>query len=175
MARPFSCRSGPRPDRLQPARTQAKGPNAAGKRSCGPPFSSDRRPNGKANPARHAQNARLPHRLRLWPNRGPWPHLRLGRNWQPLDAPAITLALTARTLAYKDGATQRFNEDASTIYTTTHPSTGAWRVERNQYCSQWPPSDRWSCYDVARSADGLDLRFTAGDGSGSVGRYIDLK
>ena len=30
-------------------------------------------------------------------------------------------------------------------------------------------------YDVAASADGLDLRFTAGDGSESVGRYIDLK
>ena len=100
-------------------------------------------------------------------------------DWQPLDAPAITLALTARTVAYKDGykdgATQRFNEDASTIYTTTHPSKGAWRVERNQYCSQWPPSDRWSCYNVARSEGGLDLRFTAGDGSESVGRYVDLK
>ena len=96
-------------------------------------------------------------------------------DWQTLDAPAITLALTARVVADEGGATQRFNEDASTVYTTTHPNTGAWRVERNQYCSQWPPSDRWSCYDVALSADGLDLRFTAGDGSVSVGRYEDLK
>ena len=93
-------------------------------------------------------------------------------DWQPLDAPAITLA---RTVAFKDGATQQFNTDGSTIYTTTHPNTGAWRVERNQYCSQWPPSDRWSCYDVVISADGLDLRFTAGNGSESVGRYVDLE
>ena len=103
------------------------------------------------------------------------PTTAMAEDWLPLDAQAITLALTARTVAYKDGATQRFNEDASTIYTTPHPSTGAWRVERNQYCSQWPPSDRWSCYDVALSADGLNLRFTAGDGSESVGRYVDLK
>ena len=96
-------------------------------------------------------------------------------DWQPLDAPAITLALTARTVAYEDGATQRFNEDASTIYTTPHPSTGAWRVDRDQYSSQCSPSDRWSCYDVAVSADGLDLRFTAGDGSESMGRYVELK
>ena len=103
------------------------------------------------------------------------PTTAMAEDWQPRDAPAITLALTARTVAYDDGATQGFNEDASTIYATTHPSIGAWRVERDQYCPQWPPSDRWSCYDVALSADGLDLRFTAGDGSVSVGRYVDLK
>ena len=99
----------------------------------------------------------------------------MAEDWQPLDAPAATLAPTARTVAYEGGATQQFNTDGSTIYTTTHPSKGAWRVERNQYCSQWPPSDRWSCYNVALSADGLDLRFTAGDGSESVGRYVDLQ
>ena len=33
-------------------------------------------------------------------------------DWQPLDAPAITLAMTARTVAYKDGATQRFEDMA---------------------------------------------------------------
>ena len=96
-------------------------------------------------------------------------------DWQPLDAPAITLALTARTLAYKDGATQQFNADGSTIYTTDRDSIGAWRVEGPQYCSQWPPSDRWSCYDMTVSESGLDLRFTASDGSESVGRYVDLK
>ena len=103
------------------------------------------------------------------------PTTAMAEDWQPLDAPAATLAPTARTVAYDDGATQQFNTDGSTIYTTTNPSAGAWRVERNQYCSQWPPSDRWSCYNVARSEGGLDLRFTAGDGSESVGRYVDLK
>jgi hypothetical protein len=103
------------------------------------------------------------------------PSVAMAEDWHPLDATTLTAALTARTVAYAGGATQQFNEGGSTIYTTTTPSTGAWRVEGTQYCSQWPPSDRWSCYDVARSADGLDLRFTAGDGSETIGRYIDLK
>ncbi len=103
------------------------------------------------------------------------PTTAMAENWHPLDAPAIAQALTARVVAYKDGATQQFNADGSTTYTTTHPSHGAWRVTGPQYCSQWPPSDKWSCYDMAVSENGLDLRFTAGDGSESVGRYIDLK
>ena len=96
-------------------------------------------------------------------------------DWQPLDAPTIKSALTARTLAYAGGATQQFNADGSTTYTTDHASSGTWRIDGTKYCSLWPPSDRWSCYDMARSPDGLDLRFIAGDGSSSVGRYIDLK
>ena len=103
------------------------------------------------------------------------PSTAMAENWHPLDAPAITQALTARMVAYDGGATQQFNADGSTTYTTTHVSYGAWRVDGTQYCSQWPPSDKWSCYDVAASDDGLDLRFTAGDGSESVGRYVDLK
>lgn len=28
-------------------------------------------------------------------------------------------------------------------------TTGRWRVDENgRYCSQWPPSDRWVCYEV---------------------------
>ena len=96
-------------------------------------------------------------------------------HWQPLDAASIKTALTARILAFEGGATQQFNADGSTVYITNHASTGAWRVDGPQYCSVWPPSDRWSCYDVVLSNDGLHLRFTAQDGSTSVGRYIDLK
>ena len=103
------------------------------------------------------------------------PAMALAQDWQPLDAASLKAALTARTMAYDGGATQQFNADGSTIYTTDHPSTGAWRIDGPQYCSQWPPSDRWSCYTVARSEDGLDLRFTAGDGGESVGRYVDLR
>lgn len=103
------------------------------------------------------------------------PSLALAQNWQAPDAPAIALALTARTVAYADGATQQFNADGSTIYTTTNPSIGKWRVTGLQYCSLWPPSDKWSCFDVALSANGLDLRFTSSEGGETVGRYIDLK
>jgi hypothetical protein len=97
------------------------------------------------------------------------------QDWQPLDEATIKDALTARLLAYGDGATQQFNADGSTIYTKHKPSSGQWRTQANQYCSQWPPSDRWTCYDVARSADGLDIRFTASDASTTTGRYTDLQ
>lgn len=103
------------------------------------------------------------------------PTTAMAEGWQSLDAASIKSALTARGVVYDGGDTQQFNGDGSTIYTTDRASSGAWRVDGAQYCSQWPPSDRWSCYDVARSADGLDIRFTAGDGSESVGRYVDLQ
>jgi hypothetical protein len=48
-------------------------------------------------------------------------------------------------------------------------------VQGDLYCSVWPPSDRWDCYDIARSARGLDIRFTGDDGSVTVGRYVDLQ
>jgi hypothetical protein len=99
------------------------------------------------------------------------PTLAAAEDWQVLDGAAITAALTARTLVYDGGATQTFNADGSTLYTAGEPSTGGWRVEGNQYCSVWPPSDRWDCYDIARSADGLDIRFKAAGGSETVGRY----
>jgi hypothetical protein len=103
------------------------------------------------------------------------PTVATAQDWQRLDAPAIKLALTARTLAYDGGATQQFNADGSTVYTTDRASTGAWRLDGAQYCSQWPPSDRWSCYTVARSGSGCDLKFTAGDGSESLGHYVGAK
>ena len=40
------------------------------------------------------------------------------------------------------GATQ-YREENSPV------TEGRWRVnERGQYCSVWPPSERWVCYDV---------------------------
>jgi hypothetical protein len=96
-------------------------------------------------------------------------------DWLRLTGPDVAAALTARTLAYQDGAVQDFRAGGTTTYTADSPSAGRWRVEGDRYCSQWPPSDRWACYDLDRSADGLDLRFVADDGSSTVGRYADLQ
>lgn len=101
------------------------------------------------------------------------PGMALAEDWQKLDSATIMTALTARTLTYDAGATQVFNKDGSTLYTTDRPSTGAWRVEADRYCSQWPPSDRWTCYDIDRSPDGLSLRFTTKSGEGTIGVYTD--
>jgi hypothetical protein len=89
--------------------------------------------------------------------------------WTPLTGTAITTALADRELVYADGTRQTFRPGGETYY---GDSTGNWRIEGDQYCSVWPPSDRWACYGVA--VNGLDVRFVAADGSATQGRYDDL-
>lgn len=84
-----------------------------------------------------------------------------------LEDAGIAAALTGRVLTYDDGSTQSFQADGETIYTKDKPSIGHWRVQAGRYCSVWPPSDHWACYDVRQ--DGSDIAFVADDGSISVG------
>jgi hypothetical protein len=98
------------------------------------------------------------------------PGMAAAEEWQALKGPEITTALTARVLTYVGDHRQDFMADGRTLY---DDSWGSWRVEGDQYCSQWPPSDRWECYAV--SVSGLDVRFVAKDGSVTEGRYGDLR
>lgn len=43
---------------------------------------------------------------------------------------------------------------------------GQWKVEGDKYCSAWPPSDNWECYDILQ--DGTTLIFLSARGA----RYI---
>jgi hypothetical protein len=99
-----------------------------------------------------------------------WPAMAPAEDWQPLDGAGIATALASRVLVYEGGALQDFFADGRTLY---GDQWGRWEVRGDRYCSVWPPSDRWACHDVARK--GIDLRFTADDGSESVGRYTDLQ
>lgn len=94
----------------------------------------------------------------------------LAEDWQRLDGPAIRAALESRSLVYEDGTTQDFRPDGRTLYGTD--SWGTWRVDGNRYCSAWPPSDAWACYDMAQ--DGQRLKFLSDDGSETIGTYNDL-
>ena len=96
------------------------------------------------------------------------------QDWVKLNAAEINAALSARVLQYEDKAIQDFFADGRTLYQTNDASWGRWRVDYNQYCSQWPPADGWACYDVYKSPDGLQVRFRAQDGYQTDGRYIDL-
>ncbi len=84
----------------------------------------------------------------------------------------ITEALTARVLGYAEGQTQTFFADGRTSYEGDRAEWGRWQVQGDQYCSQWPPSDRWTCYGITR--DGGSVGFVSADGSVTYGRYIDL-
>jgi hypothetical protein len=106
--------------------------------------------------------------LALWAGLGLTPALAEG--WERLDGPAITAALAARVLGYPDGTLQDFFADGRTLY---GESFGRWEVRDDRFCSLWPPSDRWTCFDVDRQR--LDIRFTADDGTVTIGRYVDLQ
>ena len=98
-----------------------------------------------------------------------------GDGWTRLKGAEVTAALAARSVLYADGASQDFRADGGTTYTKDRPTLGQWRVQGDNYCSVWPPSDRWVCYSVERSADGLSVRFIAADGGATTGRYNDLQ
>lgn len=95
--------------------------------------------------------------------------------WQKLMGEQIELALTSRTLAYgNSGTTQDFKPSGRTLYDAGKPSWGYWRVQGDQYCSQWPPQGLWVCYDLFASGNGREMKFVGESGDVSVGRYIDL-
>lgn len=74
--------------------------------------------------------------------------------WQAMTGAQITEALTDRTLHY-DSAWQEFRASGRTLYNAGRDSWGYWRVEGDQYCSMWPPSDLWACYGMAHRGDRL--------------------
>lgn len=95
----------------------------------------------------------------------------LGEEWLPLTGAEITEALTGRALVYDNGATQDFRASGRTLYNAGRDSWGYWAVRGDQYCSMWPPSDLWACYDMARSTAGV--RFIGQAGEATDGLYTD--
>ncbi len=84
--------------------------------------------------------------------------------WKPMTGPQITETLTGRTLKYENGW-QDFRASGRTLHHVGRDSWGYWAVRGDQYCSMWPPSDLWACYDMARLGD--RVRFI-GAGAGDV-------
>ena len=72
---------------------------------------------------------------------------------QRLSGPDIRSMLTDAWVSY-DGARQHFLADGTTRYYAPDESLGFWSVEGDQYCSRWPPSGGWTCYDMFRTAEG---------------------
>ncbi|MEP5151846.1 hypothetical protein [Planktotalea sp.] len=86
--------------------------------------------------------------------------------WTALDGDQIKEVFVGVVLDYPN-AWQDFRASGKTLYNAGEDSWGNWRVESDQYCSQWPPRDLWDCYDVARRGD--DIRFTDAQGNHSIG------
>lgn len=71
-----------------------------------------------------------------------------------LTGPEIRAVLTDTTVYQYRSASrpwrQYFAADGATPYYGSDgpASQGRWQVRGDQYCSLWPPSTAWSCYDV---------------------------
>ena len=92
------------------------------------------------------------------------------QDWTPLrDNAAIEAALTGERLIYDAYTFQHFGADGATQYVTERLSEGRWAARGGQYCSVWPPSDVWACYDVQARGDAV--RFIGADRSISEGRF----
>lgn len=93
-----------------------------------------------------------------------WPGFLAADEFRPLTGEEILTALTDQKLDYGNGVSQVFAGTMLTQYFADRPSAGRWAVREDRYCSLWPPSDLWACYDVHRSGD--TIRFV--DGVGGV-------
>ncbi|MDF1729112.1 MAG: hypothetical protein P1U53_15330 [Sulfitobacter sp.] len=100
----------------------------------------------------------------------PAPMVLAEETWQPLSGTEIADLLTGSRVDYGDNW-QEFRASGRTLYVAGAESWGYWAVRDDQYCSQWPPSDLWACYDMTRS--GQRVQFIGPSGDVTVGVLRD--
>jgi len=94
----------------------------------------------------------------------------MAEGWQPVATDdAIHGALADETLIFDAYTRQDFGAAGDTQYITERLSNGRWAARDGQYCSVWPPSDVWTCYDLEINGDAV--RFISADGAVSEGKY----
>ncbi|QMU59960.1 MAG: hypothetical protein GKR98_04035 [Boseongicola sp.] len=91
-------------------------------------------------------------------------------DWVVQDGDGIRAALEGRVVDYDD-AWQDFRVSGRTLYNAGENSWGNWEVRGDRYCSQWPPSQGWDCYELDVSADGSGVRFRGEHGDTYVATY----
>ncbi len=91
-----------------------------------------------------------------------WPTMAPAQEWRALVGDELREVLTDVRVTYPGGIWQVFYASGRTLYSAGQDNWGTWRVEGDQYCSQWPPSDLWSCYGI--EVDGANLRFIGASG-----------
>jgi hypothetical protein len=81
-----------------------------------------------------------------------------------LSGSDIQILLSDRTYVADGGIEQIFQASGQTVYTVKGAvSQGQWRVEGDKYCSVWPPSEHWACYDMTQS--GAVITFISSSGT----------
>ena len=82
--------------------------------------------------------------------------------WQALSGVEIADILTGHVVRYSNGW-QDFRASGRTLYNVGRESWGYWAVQGDQYCSMWPPSGLWDCYDMTQSGNRVRFIGAAGD------------
>jgi hypothetical protein len=86
---------------------------------------------------------------------------------EKLSGDVIKAVLSDKVLTADDGGKkveQIFQATGLTLYKVDgQQSIGTWKVEGDKYCSVWPPSQFWACYDVTRENE--VITFIASDGT----------
>jgi len=92
--------------------------------------------------------------------------------WLAVKGDEITKTLSGLNVTYEGETviTQTFHEGGSTTYVDGRPTLGKWRASETQYCSSWPPSDYWECYDLFTDSKGERIRFVSSVGQEWVAR-----
>ena len=61
-------------------------------------------------------------------------------------------------ILYAKNIEQIFQKSGVTFYSSGgNQSQGSWKIDTNQFCSQWPPNQFWACYDMTQ--DGNKITF----------------
>ncbi len=100
-----------------------------------------------------------------------WPGILAAEEFRQLTGEQILTALTGQKLEYGEGVWQTFDAHMLTQYFSGRPSSGSWAVRDDRYCSIWPPSGLWACYDVQQRGD--VIRFVDDNGGTTDGTYSD--
>ncbi len=82
---------------------------------------------------------------------------------------AEILTLLPTITAYGKSSVQTFEKNGITDYNDKgRDSRGNWQVRGNQYCSVWPPSPTWVCYDVLVDDEEPDKLVWIGDSGNPI-------
>jgi hypothetical protein len=100
-----------------------------------------------------------------------WPGFLAAEEFRTLTGDEILSALTGQKLDYGEGIWQTFDDTMLTQYFSGGPSAGRWAVREDRYCSVWPPSDFWACYEVQQS--GKVIRFVDDNGATTDGTLAE--
>ena len=92
---------------------------------------------------------------------------------RPLKGPEIDVLIKGNTVTGKTATgdwKQFFAANGETSYASRGetPSYGSWEVRGDKFCSQWPPEEHWSCYDVTGDLEATPKTITWISGGGKT-------